>query len=205
MMIALAFVVITFMCVVITFTCVVITVMYVVITCMCVVITFMCVVITFMCVVIIFMCIVITIPSFPQSWLITVNITGVERQVPLAGQELLPFRSTCVHTSFFNGIHISQSLVFCVLHRVMLTIVCFLVFFSFDHCIFCPSDYFLCIFKIFWSCCSSWSLIFPIPGIPLLFNKNVGVKHQSINKLLFINTLTKFKCQLPKMYITPLY
>ena len=75
---------------------------------------------------------------FIKWWSCRLTVT---RLVPLVEQELLTFWSSTAPMGF-GGVHVTQSLVLCIVFYRLL-----LVFF--DHCIVCPYDYPLGIFKLF--------------------------------------------------------
>ena len=95
--------------------------------------------------------------SFPHSWLITGFVTGATPQVPLVYQELLTLPEHLCSPLVFSGVHVAQSLVFCVVFcrslfvfsgvrvaqsLVFCVVFCRLLFvlLSFHHCFVCPSS-----------------------------------------------------------------
>jgi hypothetical protein len=71
----------------------------------------------------------------PHSWLITGFVTRLTRQVPLVGQELLPFRSTWVHPRFLMGSFYSIFSFVCMFCRSLFVLLYFFLLASKDTCL----------------------------------------------------------------------
>ena len=85
--------------------------------------------------------VIITIRSFPYTWLFTGLVTRVTWGLPLVEQELLTFPPLV-----FSGIHIAQSLVFCVVFCRSLFVLLAIALYALLR--FTVSDYPFGIFKL---------------------------------------------------------
>jgi hypothetical protein len=92
--------------------------------------------------------------SFPHSWLVIVFLARVARRCNMWSRNCLPFRSTWVHPGFC-GVHVTRSLVFCVMFCPSL-----FVLFPFDHYIVRHS-----LIYVFWLPC--WYLRFTSSDYPV--------------------------------------